>query len=391
VVLGDGVIFVGLVAVELVGELLLGEAEDHLRAGDYLSAAAAVERARAGGWSERHQAVRDLAFGVFPVAVRTVPAGARVWVRVVDAATGAVAPGRLDTATSVEDGSVELRLGIGCHLVTAIVPGFGWSEHLLEVSRGPASRRLDVVLRPTAECTENMVLVPAGRYRVGRAGAEHRRASLALPEREVDLAAYWIDRTEVSRAQFAAFARATGREVPWSDEDLAGTTGQLPATGVAWNEARAYAEWAGKRLPTETEWEVAARGSEGRPYPWGLEFLAENAVLGPAFVAPSDGPVRVPLGGSAVVVDAATADQSPFGCLHLCGNVREWTSTPWHVHDDGRAAEWLLPRIGQVVVRGSSYRQGANRVACDASARAPFYRDEGGSDVGFRCAKSDLR
>jgi formylglycine-generating enzyme required for sulfatase activity len=75
--------------------------------------------------------------------------------------------------------------------------------------------------------------------------------------------------------------------------------------------------------------------------------------------------------------------------VHLIGNVREWTSTPWHVQSDISDAPWLAPRPGQIVVKGSSCQQPCNALTCEASSRCSFYGDERHVDLGFRCAKSD--
>ena len=118
---------------------------------------------------------------------------------------------------------------------------------------------------------EGMVLVPAGEFLMGRESPDS--ASDEAPEHRVWLDAYYIDRTEVTNAQFKAFCDATQRLYPntpmWDTEYF--QKPEYPVINITYDQARAYCAWAGKRLPTEAEWEKAARGTDGRLYPWGNE------------------------------------------------------------------------------------------------------------------------
>ncbi|MCO5166588.1 MAG: bifunctional serine/threonine-protein kinase/formylglycine-generating enzyme family protein [Planctomycetes bacterium] len=138
---------------------------------------------------------------------------------------------------------------------------------------------------------------------------------------------YLIGKAEVTRAQWLQFSKAERRSPPaWPAGDSA-----LPATHVTREAARAYAAWAGGRLPTSAEWEFAARGPEGLVYPWGNDFAADRTNVG------TDGPR--PCG-------ATPGDVSPFGCLDMAGNVTEWVDddfvpAPGSEHMDPRGGDAL--------------------------------------------------
>lgn len=125
------------------------------------------------------------------------------------------------------------------------------------------------------------------------------------------VADFWIDRFEVTNAQYAEFTAATGYALPaFADEDDLNHSDQ-PVTGVFHADAGAYCEWAGKRLPTEQEWEKAARGVTGQIYPWGDKADYSRAHL------TGDGPISVA---------SFASDVSPFGVRGMAGNVSEWVS-----------------------------------------------------------------
>lgn len=190
-----------------------------------------------------------------------------------------------------------------------------------------------------------MAILPPGTYPLGLSGGRGDN-----PEREVFLLGCYVDKTEVTNEEYARFVRATGHPPPphWEGAAPPEGAGGLPVVNVSWNDARAYAKWAGKRLPTSDEWEAAARGFEGRRYPWGGEFSAAKAVL--AF-----GPRPV---------GSAAADATPAGVLDLAGNVSEWVEDPYG--SDGafrtvRGASWAGPE-----------RERRSRVLFASGPEAPF-------------------
>jgi len=214
-----------------------------------------------------------------------------------------------------------------------------------------------------------MAVIPAGPFLFG----SDTGSSPERPEREIVLPAFACALTEVSNAdylEFLNYIQQTGdhsrchpdegplhTHVPdrWDDTGLRAPA--APVTGVDWFDAFAYAAWKGWRLPTEEEWEKAARGVGGDPYPWGTQ---ENPLL--AVSAES----RMGL----QPVRSKPEGRSPFGMFGAAGNVWEWTAS------DGPAPD-------QVVIRGGSYRSTLR--GCRTFVRNWINRDARRDDVGFRC------
>jgi hypothetical protein len=197
----------------------------------------------------------------------------------------------------------------------------------------------------------------------------------ASPPHQVELAAYYIDRCEVTNAQYARFVAATGAAAPlnWGGQKPPAGAENLPVTEVTWFDAMWYAIWAGKRLPTEPEWEKAARGTDGRRYPWGNS---------------DDENRRNKDSGKLVPVGQYPQGLSPYGIADLGGNAWEWTAD-WVDEYPGTAAKSIHFGRKYKVVRGGGgeYLYGiANTGNTTQRARLLSY---GAHDfVGFRCAKS---
>lgn len=196
-----------------------------------------------------------------------------------------------------------------------------------------------------------LILVPAGPFPMGYGSERH----------EVTLSAYLIGKREVTNEQFHRFQAARG-------------PGDHPVVDVSWEDAEAYCRWAGLRLPTEAEWEKAARGQDGRLYPWGSDWrpeLCNSSESGRMMTTP---------------VGLFPEGASPYGVLDMAGNVGEWCGD-WHGPYGGPARDPRGPETGTArVCRGGNwnsptgYCQGACRDYGAPGDRAAF--------LGFRVARS---
>ena len=224
-------------------------------------------------------------------------------------------------------------------------------------SNAPASRA----------APKGMAYVPGGEFIMGSAGGD----DFERPPHRVSVGPFFIDLYEVTRADYARFVEQTGHAPPpgWGGALPPAGTALLPVTNVSWDDAVAYAEWVGRRLPTEEEWEFAARGTDGRAYPWGGEWQAGMANAGGR-------------GGPAVVGSFKGA--SPFGAYDMVGNAWEWTTSPPSAYPGGRAP---ASRPGDFrVIRGGSWSTPKEQAT--ATYRGYLARGSGDTDkTGFRCAK----
>ena len=171
---------------------------------------------------------------------------------------------------------------------------------------------------------DSMVQIPAGPFMMGtnydRADPQDR------PQHTVKLPAYWMDKYLVTNAQYAKFVAATSHRAPlnWKDGTIPKGEKMRPVTMVTWYDAMAYAKWAGKRLPTEAEWEKAARGTDGRRWPWGNKMEPERVNTYYNM-------------GSATNVNAFPNGASPYGAFDMAGNVDEWTADDFAPYPGGDA------------------------------------------------------
>ena len=249
---------------------------------------------------------------------------------------------------------------------------------------------------------ESMVKVPAGDFTMG-----DDQLDTASPKRQAFVKAFEIDRYEVNRTQYQKFIQATGHRQPsladdwaapysWREKEFPKNTPTHPVTLVSYNDAMAYCKWAGKRLPTETEWEKAARGPDGRRYPWPGKWDGRMAntlerLSGPLtsdkqyqdFMATAENQVQRPF-----PTGAYPEDKSPYGAMDMHGNVQEWVDSPFEAYEGGNdKASELFDKKGIMVVRGQSY---LNRdYGAPLATRYPYEAELRDLNIGFRCAKDN--
>jgi formylglycine-generating enzyme required for sulfatase activity len=247
------------------------------------------------------------------------------------------------------------------------------------------------------EIPDSMVVIPAAKIRMateyrnrecgfyqvpGQAPAAHPSRNLhkiVRFEQEICLPSYAMDLTPVTNAQYAEFLQRTGYQPRdrtnflkhWPSGRIPAGLEDHPVVYVDLDDARAYARWAGKRLPTPQEWQYAAQGDDGRTYPWGNEWQADRG---------NDGRT-----GGTTAVTAFPQGRSPFGCYDMCGNTWEWTESE---RSDGRTRFCLLKGGSYYKARGSDWYADGGAQPCDFAAK--FLLMSPGLDrcrtIGFRCA-----
>jgi serine/threonine protein kinase, bacterial len=227
---------------------------------------------------------------------------------------------------------------------------------------------------PVALVTATMVEIPGGSFTMGNDsdGPDPKPAHM------VDVPTFQIDKFEVTNSDFKAFVDATGYETdaektgdkPWGA--YAANKDNHPVVKVSWNDATAFCKWAGERLPTEAEWEKAARGTDGRTYPWGNDW-------DPKKVNGKDSGIR-----GTTAVGSYPQGASPFGVDDMGGNVWEWTSSTAD-HYPGNTAPSKLYGSNVYIIRGGGWFDVKDQIAS-------YYRNSAvpttaNDDLGFRCAR----
>ncbi len=251
--------------------------------------------------------------------------------------------------------------------IVALIVGLSGCGKKNKESEGETAAPAKPVVTPG-----EMVLIPAGEAIIGT----DDKASIAYPQHKVNVPAFWIDKYEVTNFQMLDFAikdRYVGEGAKeGKDWRLLATPDKalVPVQLVTYNDAEAYCKAQGRRLPTEEEWEYAARGTKGNAYPWGNDWVdgrsntAEAGPLKPVNVGEYD-------------------DVSQFGVHDMLGNVREWTSS-WYSPYPGNPKKDPEAGKRRHVVRGlSPNHRGKVAHLWDRDAMPPAYL----GDIGFRCAK----
>lgn len=282
-----------------------------------------------------------------------------------NAATLAAAVGAKLSAANAMSAALEL-------LGTAGTPQ---SLRLLRELGAPRELRVDAMRRVRERFLSRMVQVPTGQFVMGSDPAEYdwvcrhfevpRNWILQeTPQMTMSVDAFLIDMFSVTNEEYAEYQQ--GHTYP-------PTEGKHPATNLSWRDAVAFSAWVGKSLPTECEWERAARGTDGRRFPWGNEFDAQFANCKETGI------------GQTVPVDSFPDGCSPVGCYNMAGNVFEWTHSadrpyPYDAADGREDAS----ADGYRIMRGGAYSYNFTLARC--ALRYNYYSpDHVGASLGFRC------
>jgi formylglycine-generating enzyme required for sulfatase activity len=294
------------------------------------------------------------------------------------------------------------------------------------------------ILEGNQNSPEDMILIPEGAFLMGSTKQdienllaldqhiEIERLNNEIPQREVYLNAYYIDKYLVTNAKYKIFIESGGytQQEYWSDagrnyitesnplennelDDVLNGEPDCPTVNISWHEAEAFAKWSGKRLPIEAEWEKAARGTDGRIYPWGNEFDKTRLNCAEAKIKKTTPVTKYPQG------------RSFYGCFDMAGNVWEWTAdwydSKYYQHGPNKDPQgpnvaeenpgfWRPEEVGISiyelrpsptggslscckVLRGGSWNgSGIVHIRCsNRDYDEPTYKND---TIGFRCAKS---
>ena len=263
-----------------------------------------------------------------------------------------------------------------CLLITILTQSLGTVWGQLEQLRRPRSLPEAGILSDVS-----MVVIPEGFFAMGASGTEALEDE--RPQHEVWLDRFEMDRYEVTTGQYAKFLAATNWPAPWQWEGMdLSRHHNRPVIGVSWFDADAYCRSGGKRLPTEAEWEKAARGTDGRLFPWGNQGPTDrlaNFALGARF---SYSQVLMP-------VQRYEAGVSPYGLYQMAGNVGEWVAD-WYGTTTMKASPPKIrqdPAVGSFrVLRGGSWSDLPKYLLTYGRFKLP--PETRNSYTGFRCARA---
>jgi len=248
-----------------------------------------------------------------------------------------------------------MALVLSFTIISVSAVAFGWGSKVKKFADGA-----------------KMVKIEAGEFIMGDDGGEADER----PAHKVTLKTYWIDVYEVSREKYASCVAAGKCDKPDGMDDA--ENGNLPVTGIDWKDAADYCAFARKRLPTEAEWEKAARGTEGRTYPWGENIDCSYANYRECEV------------GGPLPVGSYRKGAGPYKTMDMAGNVCEWVSDYYNAgyYKSTPAPDPTGPESGKYrVVRGGSFARpmvgmrSADRAGYSPRTKAPY--------IGFRCAMDD--
>jgi len=255
-------------------------------------------------------------------------------------------------------------IAVGAIIAITAVAAVVYQTHSATNATQPVAAPKPTLPQTYSDTHGKMLLVSQGPFAFGSAD-DHSARNIVLPD-------FYIDETEVSNAEYRQFCQATGHSPPQS-ADYA-THLEYPVTTVSYDDAASYAAWAGRRLPTEEEWEKAARGTDDRIFPWGNTPWTENV---PNHLEP---------------VGSDSSRRSPYGAYNMAGNVWEWTASPYtptaeendHMKQllkgQSFSAEWRI-------IKGGSFGPGTSE-DFDLTRHRGLPSDGRSPWIGFRCVRS---
>ncbi len=242
-----------------------------------------------------------------------------------------------------------------------------------------------VVQVEAATPPKGMVYVPPGEFIMGanpdqladiadKVGGMVKYIENATPRRKVNLPGYYIDKYEVTNEQYKQFVDAAKHTPPeyWEGGKIPAGKGKHPVVFVTLDDAKAYAKWAGKRLPSEAEWEKAARGTDGRIFPWGNKYKRKRANTDEARKR------------GTTPVGAFEKGKSPYGAYDMAGNVWEWTTGNYLPYPGSTCQDEFFGKE-RYVIRGGSFMDFKNDAL--SLVRSKFTPATDDENVGFRCVK----
>lgn len=205
-----------------------------------------------------------------------------------------------------------------------------------------------------------------------------------VPRHEVTLPEFYIDRYETSNRKYEEFVRKTGHRIPseprfpayyqWNDGRPPKGQEDYPVSYVDYDDALAYCIWRGKRLPTEAEWEKAARGTDGRKWPWGNQFDPKKCNTDDSHL------------NWMVSVESLSVGASPYGVMNMCGNIAEWTSS-WYQPYPGNSLKREAFGESFKVVRGGAWSLPAHPFSRTSHRSYAVRPDKRHRSIGIRCAR----
>jgi serine/threonine protein kinase/formylglycine-generating enzyme required for sulfatase activity len=281
----------------------------------------------------------------FALLVRGAPAGSQVFINDV----------RRDSVPA--DGGLRIS-GIDPGSINVRVSREGFTDYATTVNgnKGETQTCEAQLLPASIDYSGPMVAVAAGDFVMG----DDNHEADERPAHNVTVAAFYIDKYEVSNAEYKKFCDATGRSSPANpgfDPNYFAGKPDYPVLGVTFEDALAYASWAGKRLPTEQEWEKAASwdavARRKRQYTWGDQFTADRANIAT---------------GHPVPTIEATGDMSPYGVFNMAGNALEWVDAPYGPYEGNRTPDPDFLK-GERVIRGGTFVQASKTEEARGSFR----------------------